>query len=98
MNITGKTMIFKSDKGYSTSISNKKEDGTYENMYLTINFKKGVELENQTKIDIKNGFFSFYTNKEGRKIPKIIVTEFETDSIENIPEVNVVDEDLGLPF
>lgn len=79
MQITGETMIFKNDKGnYSTSVSNKKEDGNYENMYISVNFKKGVEVENKTKINITNSFLSFYRTKDGLAKPKIVVMEFET--------------------
>lgn len=80
MKITGETMIFKNDKGYSTSVSNKKEDGSYENMFIAVNFKKGVGVENKTKINITNGFLSFYKTKDGLAKPKIVVMEFETTS------------------
>lgn len=80
MKITGETMIFKNDKGYSTSVSNKKEDGSYENMFISINFRKGVEVENKTKINITNGFLSFYKTKDGLAKPKIVVMEFETSN------------------
>lgn len=93
MNITGQTMIFRNDKGYSTTISNKKEDGTYENMFISVNFKKGIEVENKTKINIVNGFLTFYTNNAGNKIPKLVITDFEgqeeipvyTESIDDLP-------------
>ena len=45
-------MIFKSEYGYSTAISNKNQDGEYENMYLSVQLPKGVELENKTMIEI----------------------------------------------
>ncbi len=77
MKITGETMIFKNDKGYSTSISSKKEDGSYENMFIAVNFKKGVEVENKTKINITDGFLSFYKTKDGLAKPKIVVMEYE---------------------
>lgn len=53
-------MVFKKDDKYSIGISNKKKDGTYEKGYYPIQFNKGVELENQTKIYIKNAWLSFY--------------------------------------
>ena len=86
MKVTGETMIFKNDIGYSTSISNKKEDGTYENMSISVNFRKGVELENKTKINITDGFLSFYKTKNDEKRLKLVVMDFETN------------EDLDLPF
>lgn len=78
MKITGETTIFKNEQGnYSTSISNKKEDGTYEKMYIAVNFRKGVEVENKTKIDIKDSFLSFYKTKEGFSKIKIVVMSFD---------------------
>lgn len=78
MQIRGETMIFANEKGgYSTTVSNKNQDGTYDNMYIAVNFKKGIALENQTKIDITNGFLSFYKNRNGLALPKIVVMEFE---------------------
>lgn len=94
MKITGETMIFKNDIGYSTSISNKKEDGTYENMSISVNFRKGVELENKTKINITDGFLSFYKTKNDEKRLKLVVMEFETNEI----PFKETDEDLDLPF
>jgi hypothetical protein len=94
MKITGETMIFKNDIGYSTSISNKKEDGTYENMSISVNFRKGVELENKTKINITDGFLSFYKTKNDEKRLKLVVMDYETNEI----PFKETDEDLDLPF
>lgn len=80
MKVTGETMIFKNQNGsYSTTISNKKEDGTYENMYLAVNFRKGTEIENKTKINILDSFMSFYKDKNGLPRLKIVVMEFERE-------------------
>lgn len=79
MNITGKTMIFKSEYGYSTAISNKNQNGEYDRMYLSIQLPKGTELENKTIIDITKGFLSIYKTKEGLPKIKIVVMEFTTD-------------------
>ena len=83
MKVTGETIIFKNDKGYSTSISNKKEDGTYDNMFISVNFQKGIEVANKTKINILDGFMSFYKNKNGQAVPKLVVMSFETENQEN---------------
>lgn len=40
MNITGRTLIFKSEYGYSTAISNKNINGEYEKMYSEEEFLK----------------------------------------------------------
>ena len=97
MDIRGKTRIFKNDKGfYSTSVSRKKEDGTYKNMYMSVNFKKGIEVENNTEIDVKKGFISFY-EKDERLIPVLVVTEFETINKEEKSEFSTISES-DLPF
>jgi hypothetical protein len=79
MNISGKTRIFKNEKGLYTTISNKKDDGTYENMYISVNFKKGIELENNTEINITKAFLSFYKTKDGLPKMKFVVMEFEIE-------------------
>lgn len=79
LKVTGEIFIFKNDKGaYSTSISNKKEDGSYENMRISVNFRKGTELENKTKINVINGFLSFWKNNQGLPQIKLVVMEYES--------------------
>lgn len=80
--VTGETMIFKNSNGfYSTSLSKKNQDGEYVNAYINVSFKKGVKLEDKTRINITNGFLTFdsYVNKEGKTITsfKIFVLDFE---------------------
>lgn len=90
MKVTGETMIFKNDRGYSTTISNKKEDGTYENMFITVNFRKGIELENKTKINILDSFLTFYKTREGLSKIKLVIMDFEQEQIkayEDNPEL-----------
>lgn len=53
-------MVFKNDNKYSICVSNKKSDGTYEKAYFPIQFNKGIELEDRTKIYIKKAWLSFY--------------------------------------
>ena len=104
MQIRGETMIFANEKGgYSTTVSNKNQDGTYDNMYITVNFKKNVSIENKTKIDITNGFLSFYKTREGLPKPKIVVMDFEikdkteTKQQEKVNEYDITD-NSELPF
>src|SRR5574344_1431591 len=92
MNITGKIKVFKKDKGfYSTSINNKKQDGTYEYMYVSVQFHKGIEVENKSEINIISGFLSFnsYKTKNGeeKKELKIVVQDFTTKE-EDAQELN----------
>ena len=88
LKISGNICVFKNEKGfYSTGISNKLIDGSYDNAYITIQFKKGIELENKTKINITNGFLTFYRNQNDNNKPvfKIMVLEFTQvgDAAEN---------------
>lgn len=93
--VTGEIMIFSNDKGFSTSISNKKEDGSYDNMFIAVNFRKGVSVENKSKINVTNGFLSFYKTKDGLAKPKIVIMEFEG---QNSTSNNEVTEEDDLPF
>ena len=86
MNITGKSMIFKSQYGYSTTISNKNQNGEYEKMYISVQLPKDIELENKTMIEIKKGFLSFYKSKEGLPKLKLVIQEFTTDEQNYIKE------------
>lgn len=79
MKITGETMIFSNDKGFSTTISNKKEDGTYENMFIPVNFKRDISVPNKTKINILDGFLSFYKTRDGLPKIKAVIMSFEQE-------------------
>lgn len=89
MQINGQTTIFRNDHEsangtwytYSTGVSSKKQDGTYVNAYLPVKFRKGIVVDNKTKIDIKNGFLTAkeYTASGGdvRKVVEMMVLEFD---------------------
>ena len=94
MRVNGETMIFRnaheSRDGtwytYATGVSSKRQDGSYVNGYLDVRFRKGVEVENKTKIDIKDGFLTvreFKTNggDTAKKI-ELMVLEFEVKDVE----------------
>lgn len=104
-NITGETMIFKNDKGfYSTSLSKKLMDGTYQSSYIPVQFKKGTVIENKTNINIVKGFLSFdkFTPKGATKEAtswKLVVTDFTivgNTQATNNNEFSVAPDDL--PF
>ena len=73
-------MVFRDDKGqfprYSLGISSKAPDGEWINGYIPCKFKKGIEVENMTKIKINN---SFYTASKGEKyvFTSLMITDFE---------------------
>lgn len=98
VNVTGDTMIFRKDfdgkPNYSTTLSKKLMDGTYDNAYINVRFKKGVELENKTKIDVTNGWLTFWKNKEGKAMFEIFISEFEG----GVPEGFAAVDDLDCPF
>ena len=74
-------VLFRNDyNGYSyykIGMSKKSQTGEWINGYIRCKFKKGVTLENQTKINIKSSFLSFDLI-DRKSIPCIVVTEFET--------------------
>ena len=98
-------MIFRRDNDYgsfySIGLSKKNEDGSYENGYLDVRFKKGIELENKTKININESWLSFYKKNNGEydtTVPYIFINDFEivdSDS-EETPDTDFDDSDL--PF
>ena len=105
MNITGKTICYKNEYGYSTAISNKKQDGTYERMYVSLQLPKGVEVENKTYIEITKGFLAFYKDKNGMSKIKIVAMEIKQDEpkqeewkpTENYSEAGI-EPNFDLPF
>ena len=105
MNIENKypVMIFKNINDgkafYSIGLSRKDADGNYVNGYMTCRFKKDVELENQTKIYIKNAFLTFYL-KDKITVPYIFISEFETidQTIERVKKESEAQEDVYATF
>lgn len=73
-------MIFKTVKDdktfYSIGLSRKLQDGSYENGYMPVRFKKDVNVENKTKIKIKNAWIDFY-KVENITNTYIFINDFE---------------------
>ena len=97
LNVTGRKMIFKNEKGfYSTSISSKKQDGTYDNMYISVGFPKGDDIPNKSIVNIKNAFLSFFraNNPEGKleNVVKLVIMDYELDNAEPIQQSEQVSE------
>ena len=61
---------------YSLGLSKKKQDGSYENGYMPCKFKKNIELENKTKIKIKNAWLTFNV-KDKKTYPYIFINSFD---------------------
>ena len=97
LNINGKTIIYKNTYGYSTAISNKKQDGTYERMYVSLQLPKGVEVENKTYIEITKGFLAFFKDKNGLPKIKIVALEIKQDEPKQEVQADFYDSE-SLPF
>ena len=97
LNINGKTIIYKNTYGYSTAISNKKQDGTYERMYVSLQLPKGVEVENKTYIEITKGFLAYYKDKNGLPKIKIVALEIKQDEPKQEEQADFYDSE-SLPF
>lgn len=92
INITGETMIFKNDYGYSTTISHKNLNGEYEKMYVSVQFPKDKIVDNKSVIQITKGFLSFYKDKNGLDKIKLIVQEYGVVGTEDFEQYD------DLPF
>lgn len=72
-------IIFRKDyngkPSYSLGLSKKNKDGEFINGYIKVNFRKGVDLNNKTKIKIKNGWLDFYKD-EDKTVPTLFIDEF----------------------
>ena len=103
MNISNEypVTIFKNVNDYGTfykvGLSKKDVNGNYINGYKDIRFKKGVELEDKTKIYIKKAWLDFYI-KDKKTIDYIFCSEFELieETIENArtPLANMSDSEI----
>lgn len=73
------TVIFKNQYGYSTGISRKKQDSEeYVNAFLDVRFRKGVNVDNLTKISVKKAFLSFnHNDKTNKNYFYIFIDEFD---------------------
>ena len=80
-NVQQPVMIFKNtfDNGvsYSTTVSHKNINDEYENAFINVRFKKDVDVENKSKIIIKNAWLDFYENKDGKDIFYIFISDFD---------------------
>lgn len=74
---------------YSAGISSKDKNGDWVNGYLDLNFKKGVELGNKAKINIKNSF-PCVREYNGTKYYSYFVMDFEV--VEEGEAINKPDE------
>lgn len=94
-------LVFRKDyngkPSYSLGLSKKSKEGNYINGYIKVNFRKGVDLNNKSKIKIKNGWLDFY--KDGEKtVPTLFIDEFELVQEGTEENKNVEINDSASPF
>ncbi len=82
INITGENqVIFRNEKNgkvfYVTSLSKKDAERKWENGNILIRFPKDVDIPNQTKINIKNAWLSFWKTQDKKTVVFIFCNEFE---------------------
>ena len=72
MKLVEKLMVYKGQFGYSTLLKNQEDK-----LYVQVGFRKGQEpFQEKAMIDIKDGFLSFYKDKNGLAKPKIVVLDY----------------------
>lgn len=99
-NIDGKMRIFrnKTNDGreyFTTSLSTRKEDGTYSNMSIPVSFAKSIDTSNlPDNINISQGFLTFYEKSDGTKNIKVMIMELveeaeyiKLDDLDNTDEL-----------
>jgi len=88
MNINGKTRIFKNEKDgnvyYTTTLSNKLENGTYDNATVKVQFMKDIEPA-EGNINILDGFITFYRKKDNTLKLKYVIKKYKEDTVDNLP-------------
>lgn len=98
MNISGKVRIFRNQYedriSYKTSISNKVGE-QYQYYNIDVQLPKGKDVLNNHFINIKNGFLSFYYDKDNNPRLKAIVMDFEEVEQSNSENANNI---LDIPF
>lgn len=99
-------MVFRQDNQYGThysiGLSRKDQDGKYCNAYIPARFKNS-ELQDKTKIYIKNAFLTFYLKQDKTPVFYIMVMDYETtdetiekfksESITSIKQEEIIEQD-----
>ena len=92
-------IIFKNDKGYySIGLSRKDRNNQVFYGYFPCQFKKDVNVENKTRIKLKNAFISFYLKDNETKSYVMILDFAEAEKHENYAQLKGDVEEKELPF
>lgn len=84
MKLIDRLTVYKGQYGFSTLLKNNEDK-----LYVQVAFRRGQEpQQDKVAIDIKDGFLSFYKDRNGLAKPKIVVLEYqEIDS--GVSEVSI---------
>lgn len=91
--------IFKNDKGYySIGLSRKDRNNQVFYGYFPCQFRKDVNVANNTRIKVKNAFMSFYL-KDDKTMPYIMILDYSiVDKEKNYLQIKEQMEDNEMPF
>ena len=67
---------FKGKPTYSMGLYKSDKESNLVCGYIKVNFRKGIDIPNKTKIKIKDAWLDFY-NKDKKTYPYIFINEFE---------------------
>lgn len=96
----GETKVFRKDfsngAAYSIQIGRKKPDETWENAYMPVKFRQGIDIKDGTKIDVEQGWLTFYINKENKAVWQIFINKFR--QLDETPEgFQAIEDDEDIP-
>lgn len=101
LGILGEMRVFKNEfngrTSYCTTVSSKKQDGTYDKMYVPVQFAQCEATDGD--IDITKGFHGMYVDKNGLGKIKFVVQAY--NKVEDYPPESPVmagDFENDLPF
>lgn len=81
---TGPATVFRHEHNgkafYSVAEVKENMDGKKEYGYKTVQFRRGVDVADRSKIDIKQAWESFYTNKNDEVVFYIFINDFVLQS------------------
>ena len=108
MQVSGQATVFRNEHdgmngkwySYAVGVSSKKQDGTWVSSYLPTKFRKGIEVDNKARIDIKDGFLTtreYESNGEKKKVIELMVLEFYMIDDKNDTEFTALTND-DVPF
>lgn len=99
-------MVFRNDKNdkviYNIGLSRKivkDDEEKWQNGYILAQFNKDVDIENKTKIILKNAILDFYINKDNQTVPFVRVFEYEivSEKKDDGKYIEISDDEV-LPF